>query len=147
MNWIIERIKEPLDGLAEELFSRGRPTTTVLIHDEIERLAPLYASTAGFAFTDDYPEAAGENSDRTLLVFRETRGLPRVFRSSLGSFLYDHCWLTYYNHNASIFNKTDEPLAGYLSTCEFVMEVELERSENVPLSKQDASYWDFAKLS
>ena len=147
MNWAIEEIKDSLDDLAPDLFLKGRTAATKAIHDEIEEFAPRYAATADIGFSDEYPITPEGNPDRTLIVFRDRCGAPPVYRSTWGPFLYDHCWLVYYNNQApKCFDRTNLPLEGYLSHCELVVEIEFDYSENVPPDKEDAFYWDFAKI-
>jgi hypothetical protein len=95
MSWIISEIKDALDDLAPDLLLRGRGSATLRIHDEVENLAAPYAAASDLGFSDDYPEAAEGTPDRTLLVFRECRNGVRVFPSTQGEFLYDHCWMVF----------------------------------------------------
>jgi hypothetical protein len=147
MHWIFDEIKNSLDDLAPRLFLQGRGKATLSVHDEIELLASRYAGTMDLGFLDEDAEIPVGNPNRYLCVCREARGSSRMFPSTQGLLLYDHCWLTFYNDDVTEqLARTGEPLGGYLLRCELVMEVEFDFAENVAQHLQDLFHRDFQKI-
>ncbi len=117
---LLKAIKESLTKIEGALFEEGRRKATKKINDAFEKLAFIYADGAGFAFgMHDNSHSSSQNKDsaQRILVFRE-EGQKHNDRDVQGRFLFDHCWLVYYNAKASSDN------AGRLAGCELIMESE-----------------------
>jgi hypothetical protein len=144
MPWIIDQVKHSLDRLSPTLFAKRRIPATKSIHDEVEKLAQLYANSIGVTF-GPYPDVPIGAPDRNLLVFRD--GSPVFPSHTERRFLHDQSWMLFYNNATSrVLGRTDTPLVGYLHRCEMVMEVEWDFAQRVPEHKANEFHRDFQKL-
>jgi hypothetical protein len=138
---LIEEIKGAMNGCA------GRITTKA-IQNAMELLALRYANATGLAFgghTNLHAESINVNGTKTLCVQRN--GAPIFKDCTSRGFLYNHCWLVFYNaKEKTSFSNTEEPLAGYLIGCELVMESELAREGEPGTHGNNEWHRDFQKL-
>lgn len=146
---LIDEIKSALDGLAGQLFTQGRGVATNTVHDALERLALDYANATETAFgthTVAHPLSQHPLSHKTLYVNRD--GPPQFPGYTLGPFLFDHCWVTYYNNNAAplLERGTKESLAGYMVRCELVMESEFNYEGKPGEEQSNQFHRDFQKV-
>lgn len=143
MDQLLAEIKQSLNQIANGLFDEGLKTATKALNDTFEELAFNYANHNGLAFgkhRETHISSQNQESKKRIVVFRERgKKLENNDRDVQGRFLFDHCWLVYYNGKAS--NSRE----GRLLSCELAMESEW----NFDNKKPDPEFiflQDFRKL-
>lgn len=135
---LFDEIKSELDILARSGNVKTKP-----IQETMERLALQYANANDLGFGDHTrsdPASRHPEASQYLCVHRDKHKSAIPFGTER-AFLFDHCWLVFYNNKASslLCSETGEYLEGYMSRCELVMESELG-------PKDEEFHRDFRKI-